>query len=64
MRGVPSDAFANVSPIRLGSEDRRRAAAPRNNVEGTPTFIVNGTKAEDAHDFATLQPILQQALGS
>jgi protein-disulfide isomerase len=67
MRGVPSGRVRQCLTDKAGQQKIaaiRAAAIEKFNVEGTPTFIVNGTKAEDAHDFATLQPVLQQALGS
>lgn len=37
----------------------RRAAAATYGVAGTPTFVINGKKAEGAHDWATLAPLLR-----
>lgn len=67
MRGVPS---GRARQCLADQKAQQKIAAIRADaiktfdVQGTPTFIVNGTKADDAHDFATLQPVLQQALGS
>jgi protein-disulfide isomerase len=30
-------------------------------VSGTPTFIINGTKADNVYDWANLQPLLAAA---
>jgi protein-disulfide isomerase len=67
MRGVPSGRVRQCLADKAGQQKIaaiRAAAIEKFEVEGTPTFIVNGEKAADAHDFATLQPLLQQALGS
>jgi protein-disulfide isomerase len=37
------------------------AAEKRYAVNGTPTFIINGTKAENVYDWANLQPLLAAA---
>lgn len=37
------------------------AAEKQYNVNGTPTFIINGTKAENVYDWANLQPLLSAA---
>jgi len=67
MRGVPSGRAHQCLADKAAQQKVaaiRAAAIEKFNVEGTPTFIVNGEKADNAHDFATLQPLLQQALGS
>ena len=37
------------------------AAEKQYSVNGTPTFIINGTKAENVYDWASLQPLLSAA---
>jgi protein-disulfide isomerase len=67
MRGVPSGRAHQCLADKKAQENVaaiRAAAIAKYEVDGTPTFIVNGTKAADAHDFATLQPLLQEGLGS
>jgi protein-disulfide isomerase len=67
MRGVPSGRTHQCLADKKAQQAIaaiRAAAIDKFEVEGTPTFIVNGQKADDAHDFATLQPVLQGALGS
>jgi protein-disulfide isomerase len=36
-------------------------AQARFNVDSTPTFLINGTKADGAYDWATLEPALKAA---
>jgi protein-disulfide isomerase len=67
MRGVPSGRAHQCLADQAAQQKIaaiRATAINKYNVQGTPTFVVNGTPAENAHDFATLQPLLQQALGS
>jgi protein-disulfide isomerase len=37
------------------------AAQSKFNVDSTPTFIINGSKADGAYDWATLEPLLKAA---
>jgi protein-disulfide isomerase len=67
MRGVPSGRAHQCLTDKVAQQkvvSIRSVAIEKFKVEGTPTFIINGETAEGAHDFATLQPLLQQALGS
>ncbi len=38
--------------------EMRRVATSQYDVQGTPTFLINGKKAQGAHDWATLEPLL------
>jgi len=67
MRGVPSGRTHQCLNDKAAQQKVaaiRAAAIEKFNVQGTRTFVVNGETAADAHDFATLQPLLQKALGS
>jgi protein-disulfide isomerase len=67
MRGVPSARAHQCLTDQKGQERIaaiRAAAIDKFSVDGTPTFIINGEKAEGVYDFATMEPRLQQALGS
>jgi protein-disulfide isomerase len=67
MRGVPP-ARAHQCLTDVKAQERvaeiRSAAVKQFDIDGTPSFIVNGEKADGVHDFETLEPRLQQALGS
>jgi protein-disulfide isomerase len=42
----------------------RGTAVSKFGVDGTPTFIINGVKADQVYDYTTLAPRLQDAVGS
>jgi protein-disulfide isomerase len=42
--------------------EMRKVAIEQHQLQGTPTFLINGKKAA-AHDWATLEPLLQQPPG-
>jgi protein-disulfide isomerase len=43
--------------------EMRRVATSQHGLQGTPTFLINGKKAESAHDWATLEPLLGRGGG-
>lgn len=40
--------------------EMRRVATTQYDLQGTPAFLINGKKAEGAHDWATLEPLLRR----
>jgi protein-disulfide isomerase len=66
MRGVPTaksgQCLANQSEIdrlvQMNSD-----ATSQYDVAGTPSFLINGKLAQDAHGWPALEPLLQKALG-
>lgn len=67
VRGIP---WSRAQRCLTDQKAQQRIAAIRSdaiqkyNIEGTPTFIINGEKADGVYDFATMEPRLQAALGS
>jgi protein-disulfide isomerase len=67
MRGLPSARGEQC----LADKNRqqkiagiRATAVQKFEVDGTPTFIINGAKAANTYDYTTLKPRLDEALGS
>jgi protein-disulfide isomerase len=67
MRGVPkakseaclADPAAASQLVQMNSD-----AVSNFNVQGTPTFLINGTTAEGGADWKVLEPQIKEALGS
>lgn len=56
----PARAKACLSDEKAAARlaEMRRVATSQYDLQGTPTFLINGKKAEGAHDWATLEPLL------
>jgi protein-disulfide isomerase len=64
--GVPAArAKACLSDAKAAERlaEMRRIATSQYDLQGTPTFLINGKKAEGAHDWATLEPLLGRGGG-
>ena len=67
MRGIP---WTRAQLCLTDQKGQQKVAAIRSegiqkySIEGTPTFIINGEKADGVYDFSTMEPRLQAALGS
>ena len=67
MRGVPkaktdaclADPAAATQLVAMNSD-----AVSNANVQGTPTFLINGTTLENANTWATVEPKIKEALGA
>jgi protein-disulfide isomerase len=67
MRGVPkakteaclADPAAASQLVQMNSD-----AVANHNVQGTPTFLINGTTADGGADWKVLEPQIKEALGS
>jgi protein-disulfide isomerase len=57
----PARAKACLSDEKAAARlaEMRRVATSQYDVQGTPAFLINGKKAEGAHDWATLEPLLR-----
>ena len=61
----PARAKACLSDEKAAARlaEMRRVATSQHDLQGTPTFLINGKKAEGAHDWATLEPLLGRGGG-
>lgn len=67
MRGVPSGRAQQCLADKTAQQriaEIRATAVEKYKIDGTPSFVINGEKADGVYDYATLEPRLQQALGS
>ena len=67
MRGFPAARTHQCLTDKKGMDrivTMRSAAVDKFAVDGTPTFIINGQKADGVYEWSTLAPRLQDATGS